>query len=106
MIKRKTTPAPWHIERKERSGFIESIGPCVADGYAGIVWLEVSEEDARLISSAPELLEALQLLLREMEESGNAGSKDYGWPLAISKSREALEKVFGEGRCIPNNLTE
>lgn len=97
MKKSGFTPAPWHIERKERSGFIESIGPCVADGYAGIVWLEVPEEDARLISAAPELLEALQLLLREMEDSGNAGSKDYGWPLAISKSREVIERVGVDG---------
>lgn len=63
MIKGKTTPAPWHIERKERSGFIESIGPCVADGYAGSVWLEVSEEDARLISTAPKLYERLDQLV-------------------------------------------
>lgn len=47
----------------------------------------------RLFEAAPELLEALRLLLKEMELSGNAGSKDYGWPVAITKSREAIAKA-------------
>lgn len=41
------------------------------------------------------LFEALQLLLKEMELSGNAGSKDYGWPVAITKSRAAIAAVMG-----------
>lgn len=57
------TLAPWNIERKESSGFIESIGPCMAYGCARSVWLEVSEEDARLIPSAPNLYEKLDQLV-------------------------------------------
>lgn len=40
-----------------------------------------------------ELEAALQLLLTEMDLSGNAGSKDYGWPKAIAASRAALTKA-------------
>lgn len=53
------------------------------------------QANARLIAAAPELLEALKLLYREMELSGNAGSKDYGWPKAILASREAIAKAEG-----------
>jgi hypothetical protein len=55
-----------------------------------------AERNARLIAAAPELLEALRLLFKEMELSGNAGSKQYGWPLAITKSRAAIAKATGE----------
>lgn len=36
------------------------------------------------------LREALRLLEHEMVESGNAGSEDYGWKEAITKTRAAL----------------
>lgn len=49
--------------------------------------------DARLIAAAPDLLDALRLLLKEMELSGNAGSKDYGWPLVITTARAAIAKA-------------
>src|SRR4029077_16962573 len=52
--------------------------------------------NAHLIAAAPELLEALKLLYREMELSGNARSKDYGWLRAITKSREAIAKAEGK----------
>lgn len=47
-------------------------------------------DEARLIAAAPELLEALILLEAEMVLSGNAGSTDYGWKPAISKTRAAI----------------
>ena len=53
----------------------------------------VAHPDARLIAAAPELLEALSLLLHEVDESAIAGAKDYGWPVAVQKSRAAIEKA-------------
>jgi len=52
--------------------------------------------NARLIASAPDLLEALILLEAEMVASGNAGSEDYGWPKAIVATRAAIRKATGE----------
>jgi hypothetical protein len=57
---------------------------------------EHMDANARLIAAAPDLLEALILLEREMVESGNAQSRDYGWKPAIEKTRAAIAKATGE----------
>lgn len=54
------TPGPWEIARSPHGRTIYEIGPCKPEEYAGAAWLSVSEEDARLIAAAPELLDALQ----------------------------------------------
>lgn len=36
-------------------------------------------------------IDALRLLFKEMELSGNLGSKDYGWPKAITATRAILD---------------
>ena len=55
-----------------------------------------ARSNGRLISAAPDLLEALTLLLHEVDDSAIAGAKDYGWPVAVQKSRAALAKATGE----------
>ena len=69
------------------------------------IWLEsfhhretenAAAELRRLHALNRELLEALILLEREMVESGNAGSTDYGWKPAIEKTRAAIAKATGE----------
>ena len=72
----KHTPGPWEIERGY-STIIKSIGPCVPDEYAGSAWLEVSEEDARLIAAAPDLLDALQYLADEFRSIVNSEFATY-----------------------------
>jgi hypothetical protein len=47
----------------------------------------------RLEAERDALREALTLLLHEVDESAIAGAKDYGWPVAVSKSRAALQGV-------------
>ena len=60
MSEAKHTPGPWPIRRTD-GGDIKSIGPITSAGeYAFDTWLDVSDEDARLIAAAPDLLEALQ----------------------------------------------
>lgn len=61
----KHTPGPWTIERKKTA--ILSIGPCVADEYAGLAWLDLNEHDAHLIASAPEILEALEIAVDKIK---------------------------------------
>jgi hypothetical protein len=55
-------------------------------------------DSARLIAAAPDLLEALQLLLHEVDESAIAGAQDYGWPSAVSASRAAIAKATGNNQ--------
>lgn len=67
------------------------------DGYIiAELWGPDAASNARLIAAAPDLLEALVLLEREMVLSGNAQSRDYGWLPAITKTRAAIAKVTGE----------
>jgi hypothetical protein len=51
------------------------------DGYGD--WVRKEDYDA--------VIAALRLLFKEMELSGNLGSKDYGWPKAITASRAILD---------------
>lgn len=44
-----------------------------------------------LASDYNDAIAALRLLYKEMELSGNLGSKDYGWPAAITASRAILD---------------
>ncbi|HHI2901844.1 TPA: hypothetical protein ACP435_004026 [Escherichia coli] len=51
-------------------------------------------EDANLIAAAPDLLEALQLLLKQAE---NRTTTTYPeWYGAVNKAREAIKKVIGD----------
>lgn len=102
MSANKHTPGPWETDRNNvHTGQIATIHHCLNND-----WVEVwspnwpmdeaeQEANARLIAAAPELLEALILLEREMIESGNAGSADYGWKPAIEKTRAAIAKAGG-----------
>lgn len=56
------TKGPWEIIRARHGKTIMRIGECSAEEYAGLAWLEVSEENAHLIAAAPDLLEALEAL--------------------------------------------
>jgi hypothetical protein len=51
------------------------------DGYGE--WVSKEAYDAAIV--------ALRLLFKEMELSGNIGSKDYGWPKAITAARAILD---------------
>src|SRR5262245_40476257 len=63
------TPAPWEVKygrngfRKQGESNITSIGPLFADHdhWDGLC-LPISDEDARLIAAAPELLKVLEVL--------------------------------------------
>lgn len=100
----KHTPGPWSVRPTATNFIIDA-----SDGLrvTALSWQPLSyrmphatkaeaEANARLIASAPDLLEALILLEAEMVASGNAGSEDYGWPKAIVATRAAIAKATGE----------
>jgi len=100
------TPGPWPIERKDQSSFIQAIGPLRVDEYAGSAWLEVSDEDARLIAAAPELLEALMetdkdltVLLNNIYDAEQRDPKWAGMHQVVSawrdRNRAAIAKATG-----------
>lgn len=85
------TPGPWEISIVHDSHFgcitYELDNKSETDGEA--------EANARLIASAPELLDALIGLLDEVVASGNATAIDFGWRGAVAASRAAIAKAEG-----------
>lgn len=94
----KHTPGPWTIEGE---GIIRSPFGFVGE-VAGLDGEEEIEEEsaanASLISSAPELLEALREALEWLESAQADEPKDYHnehLDAAISKARAAIAKAEG-----------
>lgn len=91
------TPGPWVVRD---SWYIQSEGGVGA--HASVhnpISPKISDSEhaanARLIASAPDLFEALQLLWKEVVESGNGTANDYGWKHAREKTLAALDKATG-----------
>ena len=95
----KHTPGPWHVNDGKGCRWIEtSKDDVIARIYKDACSRETFDANASLIAAAPELLEALILLEAEMVASGNANATDFGWPLAIQKTRAAIAKATGEAQ--------
>jgi hypothetical protein len=99
----KHTPGPWRYRKgDEWSHSVVTDHGTLPDGSEN-AWTVATlnknrdehEANAKLIAAAPELLEALILLEKEMVLSGNAQSVDYGWKPAIEKTRAAIAKATG-----------
>lgn len=91
----KHTPGPWPIER-EYSTIIKSIGPCCPDQYAGSAWLDVTEEDARLIAIAPKLLEKCKKIvcwLDKLAARSEEAAKDRRF-ITLSEAHQADAKNY------------
>ena len=102
----KHTPGPWtvgHTRTVTHSGGIFSTetavhrgdaadrGNCIAIAY-GHGALSHSEDDARLIAAAPDLLEALKELLNN--PAGDYDASD-GYENAVKQARAAITKATG-----------
>jgi hypothetical protein len=89
----KGTPAPWSLYEDDRN-----YGRAIRDTQKNLICvpadmkpLSSSEcySNAKLIAAAPELLEALQLLLNDLQERGVNMQGD-----AIKIANEAIKKVI------------
>lgn len=74
------TPGPWEtVDRTESSRWVRAVGGATV-GYAtenGVITREASEANARLISAAPDLLEALTIAREYIR--GLMNRHDFVW---------------------------
>ncbi|CAM4031040.1 hypothetical protein [Ectopseudomonas alcaliphila] len=82
----KHTPGPWEIHKAQNGRTIVQVGPCAPEEYAGCAWLDVSEPDACLIAAAPDLLEALEAVVRVADRA----------TVEFDMARAAIAKARGE----------
>ena len=98
----KHTPGPWsthregfstvYVEARLRQGVIQEVAAC-GPTEAG---QEQQEANARLIAAAPELLDALEMVIKEQAPSYHEciddGEPECAWCIA----RKAMAKARGE----------
>ena len=93
----KHTPGPWRISGyNENMGYPEPVIAGMVNGRTAYVAVciecqRMDDANAKLIAAAPELLEALELMIDTHDEGG--------WPTAsIAIARAAIAKAKGEGQ--------
>jgi hypothetical protein len=99
----KHTPGPWRIDEDEYGHRLfcdEYHGVCAGKGFfpEGFrITGYMSHADARLIAAAPELLEALRLMLIPVDAIGNHGGTEWGYSSRHAQAaRAAILKATGE----------
>jgi hypothetical protein len=100
MTQAQHTPAQWHAHRAfyRDGGYVcQSHSDCGKAPFE--VWGETREEaqaNARLIAAAPELLEALEALMRNFVGDRSAANTSGEAGLAADAARAAIAKARGE----------
>ena len=91
-MKAQHTPGPWVVDGKE---VFSTVGGRrrIAQVWNFDVGQATSDANARLISAAPEILQALQELLEDADNYADDGV--YPSPLTRSKARAAIAKATG-----------
>jgi len=87
------TPGPWAVERADDAYCIANVGNLVIMPCAGKVKHDNAEADARLIAVAPDLLEALEMIVAEADSyTARTGKPVYNW---LDQARAAIAKASG-----------
>lgn len=89
----KHTAGPWEAISSGVEGEWESIGPVTGSEQIGVYQVFCSEADAKLISAAPELLEALKLGLEYWQNRQQRYSNRS--PVWVQQARAAIAKATG-----------
>ena len=91
------TPGPWHSSQLQTSfGIYNEFGDVVAKVPAmPIVSMERKQADARLIASAPTLLETLKALVESAEFSACVDDSNPSLWKTIESARAAIAKAEG-----------
>ncbi|MGK9045857.1 hypothetical protein KXR63_00660 [Stutzerimonas chloritidismutans] len=87
------TPGPWVVQRAADAYCIASVGNLVIMPSSGKVKHDNTEADARLIAAAPDLLEALEMIVAEADSyTARTGKPVYNW---LDQARAAIAKARG-----------
>ena len=94
----KHTPGPWHIWFRQNYGRPKSAECIIAENgdliCEGLNWNKNGEVDALILAAAPELLEALQML---MPQAPNAWAENDAYALAMwDNATAAIAKATGK----------
>lgn len=96
----KYTKGPWHVietnnmrDKKQKAYLLANPTPHIHGYIDGAM----SDADLRLIVAAPEMLEAIEYILKEVTNLSGTGENDghIGWR-HINKLRDAISKAKGE----------
>lgn len=87
------TPGPWVVELADDAYCIANVGNLVIMPCGGKVKHDNAEADARLIAAAPDLLEALEMIVAEADSyTARTGKPVYNW---LDQARAAIAKARG-----------
>ena len=87
------TSGPWVVERADDAYCIANVGNLVIMPCGGKVKHDNAEADARLISAAPDLLEALEMIVAEADSyTARTGKPVYNW---LDQARAAIANARG-----------
>jgi hypothetical protein len=102
----KYTKGPWRVgelsncmidvlhDNKEKGAITMAL--CRVQARAS--WLSESEANAKLIASAPDLLETLDLIVRRLNADIEDGTRPDQWSMQalVDKANDAIKKAIGE----------
>lgn len=96
----KHTPAPWRVDDggTDCFGIFDSTGQSIAylgfaEGQGSGRGRDVDEANARLVAAAPDMLDALQYLVRRLQQ--NRDSITWGIQAAMVDAHAAIAKAEG-----------
>lgn len=99
-MEKKFTPGHWMVIEDERADEVRVVQE---DGYSDFMYTEICQirqgiSEAYLIAAAPDLLEALELILPNIEALATErfGSKFLETYKPVLKAREAIAKAYGK----------
>ena len=107
--KAKPTPGPWTVYTQPGGGHIAITG-ADSTSFAFMTMIDISRKwrtqqaaNARLIAAAPELLEALHALVKELTDLSRTLAEDGGedslideWEVLLALANAAITKAKGE----------
>ena len=90
------TPGPWRVGIRPGPIVYGQQGEQVANLHVPMVESDENKANARLIAAAPELLAALDAIVRQMDQGGQGSTQVFNRDACIQRARAAIAKARGE----------